>query len=106
MLARLMLQTMKLILQPHRLFITRRRTYRAHRLSLTLARPISSKDDPMNIIVQFTDSTEAAVGAILCGSQDPVAWPNQGTIDTGDVRWKTYFNAQPATIQNYLPAPG
>ncbi|WP_042298947.1 hypothetical protein [Paraburkholderia kururiensis] len=55
--------------------------------------------------VQFSDSTEETIIGYFASPQDPAVWPNMGTVEVTDARWKTYYDAQPATSQQYLPAP-
>ncbi|KLU21978.1 hypothetical protein EOS_33090 [Caballeronia mineralivorans PML1(12)] len=57
------------------------------------------------INVQFSDATEASVTSYFGCPQDPDLYPNQAEISASDARWKAYFEAQLASIQQYLPAP-
>jgi hypothetical protein len=59
----------------------------------------------MNIYVQFADSTDKVVVSYFGSPQDPVAWPNQGQIDTSDARWKTYYEALSSQFTEGLPTP-
>jgi hypothetical protein len=55
--------------------------------------------------VQFADATDETIVSFFGCPQDPAAWPNQGTVETSDPRWKTYFDAQPELVQTFLPEP-
>jgi hypothetical protein len=46
--------------------------------------------------VQFTDSTSTKVLSVFACAQDADAYPNQGEIDSSDVRYLTFLNP-PAT---------
>lgn len=59
----------------------------------------------MQINVQFFDSSNATVVSYFSGPQDEVEFPNQGQIDSGDARWKTYYNSLPSLSQRSLPTP-
>lgn len=59
----------------------------------------------MSIYVQFADSTDAVIIAYLGGPQDPVAYPNQGTVDPSDPRWAVYYAMLSSSVQPYFPAP-
>lgn len=50
----------------------------------------------MDMYVQFSDSTEAEIISAFGCPQDPVVWPNQGIVDTTDVRWETFAAKFPA----------
>lgn len=58
-----------------------------------------------NINVQFSDDTETTVVGFFGSPQDPNFYPNIGEIDSSDPRWKSYYDNQPAWVQQYLPAP-
>lgn len=55
--------------------------------------------------VQFSDSSESTIISYFSSPQDPEVWPNTGTVETTDARWKTYYEAQSPNIQPYLPSP-
>jgi hypothetical protein len=55
--------------------------------------------------VQFSDSTEKIIIGYFSSPQDSAVWPNMGTVEVTDARWKAYYDAQPETSQQYLPAP-
>ncbi|MDR5813305.1 hypothetical protein QCE62_06830 [Caballeronia sp. LZ033] len=57
------------------------------------------------IYVQFSDETDTEIISQFSCPQDPADWPNQGTVDSSDPRWKTYYDEQPAFIQGFLPTP-
>jgi hypothetical protein len=57
------------------------------------------------INVQFSDSSDEVVVSYFASPQDGNVWPNQGEIDTGDSRWKAYYDTQPEPIKSLLPAP-
>lgn len=44
------------------------------------------------VYVQFTDASETAVCSVYACPQDPVAHPNQGTIDESDARYQAFVN--------------
>jgi hypothetical protein len=54
--------------------------------------------------VQFSDSTEATIIAYAASAQPSDAWPYQGTVDSSDARWATYYAKIPAIAQEFLPA--
>ncbi|MFP3186465.1 MAG: hypothetical protein RXR20_34395 [Paraburkholderia sp.] len=55
--------------------------------------------------VQFADSTDETIISIFGCAQDTTVYPNQGTIDTSDARYKTYFATLPESVQPTLPSP-
>tara|TARA_Y100000114_G_C11512752_1_gene209763 strand:+ start:85 stop:270 length:186 start_codon:yes stop_codon:yes gene_type:complete len=57
------------------------------------------------LYVQFYDSSEQEIIALFGGPQDPDVFPNQGTVDTSDTRWKAYYDKQDAFIKTLLPKP-
>jgi hypothetical protein len=57
------------------------------------------------VFVQFRDSSNTEIVSYFGCPQDKVAWPNQGTVDTTDQRWKTFFTSLPPVAQVTLPAP-
>jgi hypothetical protein len=58
------------------------------------------------IYVQFTDVTEQVIQTCFTGPQDPAQWPNQGTVETSDARWKVFYNMLAAVyMADGLPAP-
>lgn len=56
------------------------------------------------INVQFSDATQATVVSYFAGPQDPVIYPDQSQIDTGDSRWKAFYEAN-TDMQPFIPAP-
>ncbi len=54
------------------------------------------------IYVQFSDNSEAEIISYFTCPQDPVVWPNQGTVDANDTRWITYCASLPALIRNTI----
>jgi len=59
----------------------------------------------MPIYVQFSDSTEATVITYFAGQQPPAIYANLGTVNPGDARWATFYNAMSLVMQVGLPAP-
>lgn len=57
------------------------------------------------VYIQFSDSTDATIVSYFGSPQDPEIYPNYAQIDTSDVRWKAYYDAQTAALQAYLPSP-
>ena len=57
------------------------------------------------LYVQFTDETETKIIAYFVAPQDPVIWPNNGTVEQSDQRWHDYYYSQPEWAQAYLPTP-
>ena len=57
------------------------------------------------LYVQFADDTEEVIISYFGSPNDPEVWPNQGTVEQSDPRWKTYWDAQPILIQRMLPLP-
>lgn len=57
------------------------------------------------IYVQFSDDTDTTIISYFSCPQDPDVWPNQGTIESNDPRWKTYYDQQSPFIQGFMPAP-
>lgn len=55
--------------------------------------------------VQFFDGSDTTIVSYFGGPQDPSIYENQGLVETSDPRWKTYYDAQGAFGQQYLPAP-
>lgn len=59
----------------------------------------------MSLYVQFSDATETVIVSFFACPQDPKVWPNQGSIETNDARWKTYYDSQPTNFQHVFPVP-
>lgn len=59
----------------------------------------------MLVNVQFEDETEAVIISYFAGPQDPAYWKFQGTVDSSDPRWHTYYNSLPDWLKPYLPTP-
>lgn len=57
------------------------------------------------IYVQFADVSSTAIASVFGTPQDPVAHPNQGTVETNDPRWKTFYESIPVGMQPLLPTP-
>ena len=57
------------------------------------------------IYVQFEDAKEGVIISCFGAQQDETVWPNQGVVDSSDLRWKAYYDKQAFTIQQMLPAP-
>ncbi len=57
------------------------------------------------IVVQFSDSTEATVIGYFASPQNTTEWPNLGSVEASDPRWKAYFELQSAEAQRNLPQP-
>lgn len=57
------------------------------------------------IYVQFSDNTEQRIVSAFTSPQDPMVWPNQGTVTSSDPRWAAYFATLPAGIAAAWPAP-
>lgn len=59
----------------------------------------------MIVNVRFSDETDEVIVSYFAGPQDPSVFPNLGTVDTSDARWKSYYEAQPAALQACFPTP-
>jgi hypothetical protein len=59
----------------------------------------------MLVYVSFSDSSDTVIDTYIGGPQDPVSWPNQGTVDTSDPRWATSYDSLGSWIQSQLPPP-
>ncbi len=59
----------------------------------------------MTLYIQWTNETETSIQSYFSAPQDPEVWEYQGAIECADPRWADYYNAQPALIQQFLPAP-
>jgi hypothetical protein len=57
------------------------------------------------INVNFSDSTQTTIVAFFGCTQDASIFPNQGTVDASDARWKAFYEAQPIYARGLLPAP-
>ncbi|MFM0328163.1 hypothetical protein [Paraburkholderia strydomiana] len=57
------------------------------------------------INVQFADDAHSEIVSYFDSEQDSTAWPNQGTVDSSDPRWKAYYEALSSMMQSGLPAP-
>lgn len=58
-----------------------------------------------SINVQFSDGTKTTIVSYFGSAQDSDIYPNLGAIDSSDLRWKSYYGAQPTLVQPYLPTP-
>jgi len=56
------------------------------------------------LYVQFADDSDEVIISYFGGPQ-PDNWTNQGTVDSSDPRWSTYFYTQPLFFQQMLPQP-
>lgn len=60
----------------------------------------------MTIInIQFADASKATIVAFFGSPQDPQVFPNQGTVEAADARWKTYYDTQSLFAQMGMPKP-
>ncbi|HDR8928316.1 TPA: hypothetical protein QDB26_005342 [Burkholderia vietnamiensis] len=59
----------------------------------------------MEITVQFSDSSETLIIAYFGSPQDPVDYPNQGTVDATDPRWTEYYNSTSPFLRGGMPSP-
>ncbi|WP_137910667.1 hypothetical protein [Ralstonia sp. 3PA37C10] len=57
------------------------------------------------IYVQWKDAKKTQVIAYFGAPQDPDVYLNFDEIEPNDPAWKTYFQAQPASVQSLLPQP-
>lgn len=60
------------------------------------------------IFIAYTDATHSAIGSWFASPQDEVSGgepENYATSTTDDPLWKTYYESQPASVQQYMPAP-
>ncbi|MCL6469485.1 MAG: hypothetical protein I4O48_14365 [Ralstonia sp.] len=57
------------------------------------------------IYVQWKDASKSLVIAYFGAPQDPGVYPNLDEIEPSDPAWKTYFQAQPTSVQLLLPQP-
>jgi hypothetical protein len=57
------------------------------------------------IFVQFSDAAEATIIGYAASAQPMTTWPYQGTIDTSDSRWATYYSSKDVQSQIGLPIP-
>lgn len=55
--------------------------------------------------VQFSDSTDTTIVSCFANAQNPMAFPNQGSVNASDARYKAYFYSLPAFAQTLLPPP-
>lgn len=54
--------------------------------------------------VQFSDDTQAEIQMYFGAAQDPNIYPNLGTVDLTDARWKTFYDKIGGSFSG-LPAP-
>ncbi|HEN3657817.1 TPA: hypothetical protein U5E24_001561 [Yersinia enterocolitica] len=57
------------------------------------------------LYVQFTDETEAVIGAYFCCPQDPNVYPHLGTVFADDPRYVTFYYSLPDFIRGGMPSP-
>ncbi len=57
------------------------------------------------INVQFADESEAKIVSYFAGPQDSAEYPNQGTVQTDDDRWKAFYETVSSEIRPYVPSP-
>lgn len=55
--------------------------------------------------VQFQDSSNEVITSYFANPQDVSVFPNQGTVDTSDARYATFFEQLPPAMRAGLPAP-
>ncbi len=55
--------------------------------------------------VLFSDGSAATIIGYFSSPQTEANYPNFGSVDSTDSRWKTYYEAQPDFIQVTLPPP-
>jgi hypothetical protein len=58
-----------------------------------------------DIYVQFSDAQGTAIDSYFCCPQDPSVYPNLGTVQANDSRWKTFYDSAGSFMQSFLPAP-
>lgn len=63
------------------------------------------KSEMTTLYVQFADDTGQVIASWVGSPQDPKVFPNQGTVESSDARWKTYYDAQFQQVQAILPKP-
>lgn len=59
-----------------------------------------------DIYVQFSDAQSATIESYFSCPQDPSVYPNLGTIQSTDPRWKTFYDSMESMAQSCLPGPG
>lgn len=62
----------------------------------------------ITIYIAYVDSAHSAIASWFASAQDEIpggAPENYATSTTDDPLWKAYYDAQPGSIQQYLPAP-
>lgn len=57
------------------------------------------------MLVQFQDSTEQVIVSYFGSPQDPAYYPNLGTVDTSDPRWRTFYELFPSWMSAGMPPP-
>ena len=59
-----------------------------------------------SINVQFADDSEESIVSYFPGPQDPSAFPHQGTVESSDQRWATFYEILDPFTRSLLPSPG
>lgn len=59
----------------------------------------------IEIFVQFSDTSDETIVAAFGSPQDKTAFPNQGVVDSSDLRWAPYYKSILAGVQSAWPAP-
>lgn len=59
----------------------------------------------MSIFVQFSDANETSIISVFASPQDEVAYPNQGTVETTDASWHSFYAELQAEMASCWPAP-
>ena len=57
------------------------------------------------IFVQFSDGSQSEVIAYFTSPQDETAYPNSGTVESSDPRWKTFYESLRLTSFAGIPVP-
>ncbi|MFP1728043.1 hypothetical protein ACLEDY_05375 [Lonsdalea quercina] len=57
------------------------------------------------IYVQFSDDSESEIVSLFGNPQDEKYWPHQGTVDSSDARYKTYYENMPEIARENWPVP-
>jgi hypothetical protein len=61
------------------------------------------------LYVQFADNTDTEIISVFASPQDDTHFPNQGTVESDDPRYVTYYDSVPASppaLKAGLVAPG
>lgn len=61
----------------------------------------------LSLSVQFSDSTDTAIQTYFTANPDPSMYPNLGTVNSNDARWKSFYDLFAAAgMASGLPVPG